>query len=198
MYYTTQTKAIRKMAVFIHIAASDADKAHKIKQFNAHIKDGKHAFTLFYLDGCGPCNAARPEWNKIRNAMSDEHKHNRDILVAEIDQATLNDGIVHNSGDIEGFPTIRYIVKGKKRDEYEGDRTMESFTRWMDKQIAGAGIVRGGGKSKTKKMRVDKNSATARNRRRMKRPSVTARNRRARGKNKKAKRHKTTRRTKAV
>jgi len=46
-------------------------KTKNSKLFNEYVEKGKDVFVIFYLEGCGPCNATRPEWKKIENALKD-------------------------------------------------------------------------------------------------------------------------------
>ena len=47
----------------MHILHINSEKeVGKVDQF---VKKGYDVFILVYMDGCGPCNATRPEWAKI-------------------------------------------------------------------------------------------------------------------------------------
>ena len=37
-------------------------------------KNNNHAFILYYMVGCGPCEMARPEWKKIEDILGDKIK----------------------------------------------------------------------------------------------------------------------------
>jgi hypothetical protein len=45
--------------------------ANLTAELNTYIDNGTDVFMLIYMAGCGPCNAARPEWAKL------EHSSNR-------------------------------------------------------------------------------------------------------------------------
>jgi hypothetical protein len=49
-------------------------------------KKNSKIFILFYMEGCGPCNATRPEWSKIKNVLSNDILNNNDIAIISIDQ----------------------------------------------------------------------------------------------------------------
>lgn len=124
-----------------------------IDEFNNYVDEGKKIFVLFYMDGCGPCNATRPEWEKIENALS-KYKNNDDIVVADIDQKLLKQ-IKNLSSEPTGFPTMRYIYdRGKKYEDYEDssiqtkDRTIDSFVNWIDSKMKTKGGRRKSNKSK--------------------------------------------------
>ena len=74
--------------------------------------------TKFYVPGCGPCVALKPEWQKIKekygNAVHEVNcREQGELCTAEL---------------IHGVPTIRFDLKGAKFD-YVGDRTFEAIDR---------------------------------------------------------------------
>ena len=53
--------------LFLHInSEKDVSKIDKL------IKQGKDVFILVYMEKCGPCNATRPEWDKIETALKEQ------------------------------------------------------------------------------------------------------------------------------
>ena len=130
--------------VFLHIDAKNynqKDETDKtpISTLNNFIKDGKDIFALIYMEGCGPCNATRPEWEKIKHVLKKDVKSNNDFLVVDIDKDLLSK--VKNIGTPpRGFPTIRFISKnGKNTEDFEDcklseeykNRTIDSFIKWI-------------------------------------------------------------------
>ena len=72
--------------VFLHIDTQNYNKKGEtgetpIQTLNKFIRTGKNIFALIYMEGCGPCNATRPEWKKIGNVLQ---KDLVDILQGEI------------------------------------------------------------------------------------------------------------------
>jgi thiol-disulfide isomerase/thioredoxin len=124
------------------------------KMFNDYVEQGKHIFVLFYLEGCGPCNATRPEWKKIENALKNKYGKNETLVIADVDQELLKE-IKYLTTQPKGFPTIRYISnKGKTSEDYEDspdvkekDRRIDSFVEWIDSKM----INKKGGKRRTKR-----------------------------------------------
>jgi hypothetical protein len=105
----------------------------KINHINSAIEDGKRVFLFLFLDGCGPCNATKPEWKNI-------NVNENDVLVAMVNQAVF-DKLKHVGEQAMGFPCLRYIVKkGTKYmvEEYENshigvkDRSTKSFETWIN------------------------------------------------------------------
>jgi hypothetical protein len=114
---------------FLHINPSTAN-AHV---FDKMVDDGKHVFVLIYMEGCGPCEATRPEWKKIQNILGDSQQKMKypGVVIADVDQSVSNN-IKHISG-LSGFPTMRYISdKGKVVENYEKDRSIDAFINWID------------------------------------------------------------------
>lgn len=122
--------------IFLHI---DSASSKNTKLFNKYMKDGKHIFVLFYMEGCGPCNATRPEWKKIENVLSNSYKNRDDIVVVDIEQDLIKD-LSNIKKQPMGFPNMQYISKnGDEIEEYEEckylsrkDRTIDSFVEWID------------------------------------------------------------------
>jgi thiol-disulfide isomerase/thioredoxin len=114
-------------------------KPNLIDKLNKHLthKDDK-IFILFYMEGCGPCNATRPEWSKLNNVLSNNFLNRDDIVIVSIDKDLV--GKLKNIGkEPNSFPTIRYITKeGNVNENYEDsniskkDRTIDSFVEWIE------------------------------------------------------------------
>jgi len=101
------------------------------------IKSGKNVFILVWMEGCGPCNATKPEWFKLESALKNNYLKNDDLAIMDINQELLSN--IKNLGNIEGFPTMKYFTKGgKKVENYEDgtirnkDRTIDSFINWVE------------------------------------------------------------------
>jgi thiol-disulfide isomerase/thioredoxin len=129
------------------------------KLFNEYVEQGKHIFVIFYLEGCGPCNATRPEWKKIENVLKDKYGKNDNIVIADVDQELLKE-IKYLTTQPKGFPTLRYISdKGKTSEDYEDcpdllekDRKVDSFVKWIDSKMS----KQKGGKRRTKRNKKSK------------------------------------------
>lgn len=109
-----------------------------IEELDNHlgVKDNKH-FILFYMKDCGPCNATRPEWKKIKNVLHKDFLNRKDIIIVSIDHL-LAENLNNISSKPSGFPTMRFITNsGKDVENYEDseignkDRTIDSFIEWI-------------------------------------------------------------------
>jgi len=130
--------------VFIHIDTKnyqekDVNGKTQIDNLNSIIHGDKNntVFILYYMEGCGPCNATRPEWEKLKNVLKNVSGKN-DIAIVDIDQALSSK--IKSIKQPSSFPTIRFITDGgnevenyedsKLRDE-EKDRSIDSFVKWI-------------------------------------------------------------------
>jgi len=131
--------------VFLHINTQNYNKKGEtgetpIQTLNRFIRTGKSIFALIYMEGCGPCNATRPEWKKISTVLKKDITGNENVLVVDMDKNLL--GKVKNMGsEPKGFPTIRFITKnGKITEDFEDcklseeykNRTIDSFVKWIN------------------------------------------------------------------
>jgi thiol-disulfide isomerase/thioredoxin len=138
-----------------------------LNEYNNAVMNGK-AMVLYYMQGCGACEAMKPEWEKFEDELSKEKYNSYDVLVARVRSDYLNDVKCDHSGLI-GFPTILELSNGQKVSEYEGKRTKEGFIGFFE-EISKS--MSGGGR-KTKR-----NKKSRRNNRRSKRNKISRSNRR--------------------
>jgi hypothetical protein len=126
--------------VFLHIDNSNriTNGVDLVKQLDSSLgkKLNKH-FILFYMEGCGPCNATRPEWNKMKNVLSDSFLKRNDINIVSVDQI-LSDELSNVKSKPSSFPTMRYITNsGETVENYEDStiadksRTIDCFIDWI-------------------------------------------------------------------
>jgi hypothetical protein len=104
------------------------------------VNQGSDVFILVYMKGCGPCNATRPEWEKIEPTLKSQYAKNNKLVVIDINKDYIDK--VKHIGSIDGFPTMKYISNyGKKVEPYEKssisrkDRTLDSFINWIETNI---------------------------------------------------------------
>lgn len=144
----------------LHINSGNKDT--ELPKLINHIKDGKSVFLFVHMDGCGPCNATKPEWNKI------EEPEDENVYIADIEHTIPID--IEDIEEPSAFPSIRKIKNGKVVDEYESERDAEHFNKWIDggeKQKQKGGRCRRG--KKTRRRRVRKGRKTNKRKRRKER-----------------------------
>jgi vacuolar-type H+-ATPase subunit F/Vma7 len=129
--------------VFLSVNTKNYDEIYKngktrIEFLNDLIERSSNnkVFILYYMEGCGPCNATRPEWEKIKNALKN-YEDNNNVAIVDIDQA-LASKVKDAKQQPNSFPTMRFITnKGKDSENYEDsdikekDRTIDSFVDWI-------------------------------------------------------------------
>jgi thiol-disulfide isomerase/thioredoxin len=130
--------------VFLDINTKNYEEKDETGRSNIDILnqiiDSNHTnkvFILYYMEGCGPCNATKPEWAKLKNVFI-KHKNKNDIAIVEIDQV-LSSKIKSLKEIPSSFPTIRMITnKGNTIEDYEDskvqekNRTIDSFVEWIN------------------------------------------------------------------
>jgi len=115
--------------IVLHI--QNKQKALKIDQL---IEKGYDVFILVYMVGCGPCNATRPEWAKLKGVLQNRYKNNDKLAVIDVDKDLLP--FIKHIGPVDGFPTMKYIGDhGKIMENYEKDRSVDSFVNWIEGKI---------------------------------------------------------------
>jgi thiol-disulfide isomerase/thioredoxin len=104
------------------------------------IKQGKQVFIFVYMEGCGPCNATRPEWAKLESALKTQYSKNDNLVVVDVNKDYIS--TIKQLGTIDGFPTLKYIANnGKTVESYENssvkkkDRSVNSFINWIESKI---------------------------------------------------------------
>ena len=131
--------------VFLHIDTKnyeekDENGKTEINKVNDIIHNNNNKlFILYYMEGCGPCNATRPEWDKLQNVLK-KLKNNNTIAVVDIDQVLS--GKIKKISPPNSFPTIRFISDGGRIVEnYEDsdikvkDRSIDSLVNWINSKI---------------------------------------------------------------
>jgi len=103
------------------IVLGDANFAEKTKEGDWLIE--------FFAPWCGHCKKLAPTWEEL--ATKSKGKFN----VAKVD-CTVESATCSAQG-IRGYPTVKYFSKGQPYD-YNGQRTLESFTSFVVEKQGGA------------------------------------------------------------
>jgi thiol-disulfide isomerase/thioredoxin len=125
----------------LHINSNDG-----VENIDKAVKQGKDVFILVFMEGCGPCNAVRPEWAKLESALKQQYHNNDKLVVIDVNKDLLPH--IKSIGSIDGFPTIKYISnRGNTIENYEDsnitkkDRSIDSFINWIESKILDDKIV---------------------------------------------------------
>ena len=126
--------------VFIHIDQKNCMNGgcDNVKKLDTYLGNKScKTFLLIFMEGCGPCNATRPEWSKIENVLSPKMLESDDIVIAAIDYK-LASKLKNLKTQPSSFPTMRFITNGGIISEnYEDssitkkDRAIDSFMEWI-------------------------------------------------------------------
>jgi len=125
----------------MHVLHINSEKdVHKIDEL---IEKGNDVFILIYMEGCGPCNAVRPEWAKLERALKQQYANNDKLVIVDVNKDFLSKIKNIDESKIVGFPTMKYFTNyGKKIEDYDdssfldkGERNVDTFINWIDSKI---------------------------------------------------------------
>jgi hypothetical protein len=116
----------------MHVLHINSEKdVEKVDEF---VEQGNDVFIIVYMEGCGPCNATRPEWAKMETALKEQYSKNDKLVIIDVNKDYLSG--IKSIGNVDGFPTIKYICKsGTIVEPYEGERSVSSFISWVESKI---------------------------------------------------------------
>ena len=110
----------------------------------------------YYSPTCGACLNMQGEWDNMCNDL--EKNYHGEIVVASVDPSGRDALDKYNIySEINGYPTILYLVNGEKKDEYNGDRSHKDMIKWMKSHDLISKKRKGGRKSLKKKRKSKKN-----------------------------------------
>ena len=121
--------------------AEHVNNAAKAAELNTYIDNGTDVFMLIYMEGCGPCNAARPEWAKLEHSLGGQYgkKKPYKFIIADVNKDFAH--LVHKIKQPNAFPTILY-VSGNKIENYEDSsindkrREVDCFMNWIESHVS--------------------------------------------------------------
>ena len=136
--------------VFLHIENKPSNMSEKesIAELNKlmGVKNNK-TFMLVFMEGCGPCNATRPEWKKLQNVLPADFLNRKDVTIVSVDHI-MADKVAHLNPKPSSFPTMRYITNsGRTSENYEDcdiankDRQIDSFVKWIENKLGESDIT---------------------------------------------------------
>jgi len=129
--------------------------SNNLNKFNEAIQQGG-AVVKFYADWCGHCQELNPKWNIMTSHLKNAPGTG---LIASVPENMINS--VNCDNDILGYPTIRYMVGGKKRKDYSGKREVKDLEKFV-KSTLGKGGKKKKNKSKRRRNKTKKNKNRSR------------------------------------
>lgn len=92
------------------------------------INSDQDVLVEFYAPWCGHCKNLAPKYEELAKLYFDNPEYASKVIVAKVD-ATANDV----PDEIQGFPTIKLFVAGKKDSpiDYQGSRTVEDLANFI-------------------------------------------------------------------
>ena len=115
------------------------------RNFDEIVNQDMDVLIEFYAPWCGHCKKLVPTYDELGEKLSGE-----DVVIAKMD-ATAND--VPSTFQVQGFPTLFWVPKGKKSAPvpYRGGRELDDFMKFIAKESTAElkGYSRDGKKKKT-------------------------------------------------
>lgn len=135
-----------------------------LSEFNQSVMKGG-AVVKYWADWCGHCKDLNPKWDIMTNHLKSAPGSG---LVASVPEAMMSK--VNCDSDVMGYPTIRYLVGGRKRKDYSGPREVKNLEQFVKSTLGSGGRTKKK-KSKNKKQRrkkTERKNKTKRKKRRRK------------------------------
>lgn len=102
------------------------------RSFDAALESQKHVLVNFFAPWCGHCKVFEPEFDKVAVDSS--------AVVASVD--AVSESELTERYDIREYPTILLVRADGTSEEYTGERSAASISRWASKRIAPGAAVR--------------------------------------------------------
>ena len=144
--------------------------SNNLNKFNEAVQQGG-AVVKFYADWCGHCQDLNPKWDIMTSHLKNSPGTG---LIASVPENMISS--VNCDNDILGYPTIRYMVGGKKRKDYSGKREVEDLEKFVRSTLG-----KGKKKKKNKSKRRSKNKTKRRKRKRTRKNKTKKKKNRSRG-----------------
>ena len=96
--------------------------------YEKFIVDKPAVLVMFYAPWCGHCKKAKPSFIAAGNSLLDSD----DKFLAAVD-CTISKDVCSKYG-VNGYPTFKYFSKGEFIKTYEGERSLQDFVSFLEKE----------------------------------------------------------------
>jgi thioredoxin-like negative regulator of GroEL len=127
---------------FISITPSNVSEYTTIVE-----KQHMPALVKIYSPQCGHCQAMQSDWNKLNN---NTELKGLNVAIIEVRNDALDKLNHSTTKNVNGFPTIRAIVNGKIKKEYDGSRNTNDMINFIKETL---GKPQNGGRRRHSKKR---------------------------------------------
>lgn len=94
------------------------------------ILDQKTCVIFYYWNLCGHCQQMKPIWDKVVKKCMKK----RNIIIINVEVDTLNLLKAKYRKNINGVPTIIKYDKGKRKEEFNGNRIFKELYDFVNKK----------------------------------------------------------------
>uniref|UniRef100_A0A6C0HHH9 Thioredoxin domain-containing protein n=1 Tax=viral metagenome TaxID=1070528 RepID=A0A6C0HHH9_9ZZZZ len=108
---------------FISITPENVSEYTKIVE-----KQRMPSFVKLYKPSCGHCQMMQPAWDALK---TNDDISNIDIAIIEVNEDALQTIQHDTTKNFQGYPTIRLVIDGKIKKEYEGDRSTNDMVNFI-------------------------------------------------------------------
>jgi len=94
-------------------------------------------YVMFVWNSCGHCHDILPMWQALTKSNINKDTQLFQIEMNDKDAFAKMLGGIPAVNAITGFPTFMKLQKGKAPEQYTGNRTTDSFVKWITGQKGG-------------------------------------------------------------
>lgn len=116
-----------------------SDEATSKELEDVHARKNHHIITLYYRDGCPPCDKMKPEWKRACEMFKQKYRcKDKDASERTVIASVDDNGIKYLKNvfhKIEGTPTMMYISDGSMSEFNGEERKTKHFLKWFEDSL---------------------------------------------------------------